>query len=327
MSLIQLSLSSLLLVSLLTRPYPSHGLLRLTMCSSRVVLTTAQQERVSDLKLQIFAKSAACDRGFAATPSERRTVLRLVDQLKELSPERFPTRNFAPHNYYPSQPTPLAGTWRLVFTTAYDVLQLSSLPLTIVQGIYQQIQPDGDVANVIDFAPRFQTLFPQQLTGNGTTIRAKVSILGRARGERRVGLTFNAVELKPLVLFSSSAAAALAPKLRINLPGRENAAIPRSIPTRIDDSLRSSTFTLPEAVNSTVTRMSTSFSNLYSSVPRLEPLLRNLTALVAGAYGANKNAAYSSPGFFDVLYLDDDTLIIQQNEPGGIFVSVRVPSL
>ena len=320
--------SLLLLLTLLSHPGPTQGLLRLhMMCSSRIVLTTAQQEKVSDLKLQIFARSAACDRGFAATPPERRVILRLVDKLKELSPERFPTRNFAPHNYYPSQPTPLAGTWRLVFTTAYDVLQLSSLPLTIVQGIYQQIQPDGAVANVIDFAPRFQTLFPQQLMGNGTTIRAKVSILGRARGESRVGLTFNSVELKPLVLFSSPVAASFVPRLSINLPGRENAEIPRRIPVRVEAPLRPSSFTLPEAVNSTMTRMSSSFSNLYTAVPRLEPFLQNLTTLVAGAYGANKNAAFSSPGFFDVLYIDDDTLVIQQNEPGGIFISIRVPSL
>ena len=29
------------------------------------------------------------------------------------------------------------------------------------------------------------------------------------------------------------------------------------------------------------------------------------------------------PGYFDVLYLDEDCLIISQNAPGGIFVNVR----
>ena len=32
----------------------------------------------------------------------------------------------------------------------------------------------------------------------------------------------------------------------------------------------------------------------------------------------------NSPGFFDVVYLDDDMLIIQQNAPGGYFVSIKV---
>ena len=35
----------------------------------------------------------------------------------------------------------------------------------------------------------------------------------------------------------------------------------------------------------------------------------------------------TTPGFFDVLYLDDDMLIIQQNEPGGIFISTRAVSM
>ena len=32
----------------------------------------------------------------------------------------------------------------------------------------------------------------------------------------------------------------------------------------------------------------------------------------------------SAPGYFDVAYLDEDMLIIQQNAPGGYFVSVKV---
>ena len=35
------------------------------------------------------------------------------------------------------------------------------------------------------------------------------------------------------------------------------------------------------------------------------------------------NESDEGPGYFDVQYLDEDTLIISQNEPGGIFVSVR----
>mmetsp|Transcript_2445 Transcript_2445/g.3655 ORF Transcript_2445/g.3655 Transcript_2445/m.3655 type:complete len:288 (+) Transcript_2445:62-925(+) len=43
---------------------------------------------------------------------------------------------------------------------------------------------------------------------------------------------------------------------------------------------------------------------------------------IAGASFAGEDG----PGYFDVVYLDDDMLIINQNEPGGTFVSVRVPS-
>lgn len=34
-----------------------------------------------------------------------------------------------------------------------------------------------------------------------------------------------------------------------------------------------------------------------------------------------------SPGYFDVVYLDDDLLIIQQSQPGGLFALVRVDSI
>jgi len=37
----------------------------------------------------------------------------------------------------------------------------------------------------------------------------------------------------------------------------------------------------------------------------------------------NKNSFGQSSGYFRVLYLDSECLIIQQNQPGGIFVSVR----
>jgi hypothetical protein len=29
-------------------------------------------------------------------------------------------------------------------------------------------------------------------------------------------------------------------------------------------------------------------------------------------------------GYFDVVYLDDDLLVIKQNQPGGMFISSRV---
>ena len=34
--------------------------------------------------------------------------------------------------------------------------------------------------------------------------------------------------------------------------------------------------------------------------------------------------AESSPGYFDVLFRDDEMVVIRQNSPGGIFVLVKV---
>ena len=39
--------------------------------------------------------------------------------------------------------------------------------------------------------------------------------------------------------------------------------------------------------------------------------------------GAGSDTSDTDPGFFDILYLDADCLIIRQNAPGGIFVNVR----
>lgn len=55
----------------------------------------------------------------------------------------------------------------------------------------------------------------------------------------------------------------------------------------------------------------------------LPPLNFNLPRIkVSDLPGVDPN---NSPGYFDVIYLDEDMLIIQQNAPGGIFVSIRVP--
>lgn len=39
--------------------------------------------------------------------------------------------------------------------------------------------------------------------------------------------------------------------------------------------------------------------------------------------GKNGESNDNTPGFFDILYLDEDILVIQQNQPGGIFISTR----
>ena len=55
----------------------------------------------------------------------------------------------------------------------------------------------------------------------------------------------------------------------------------------------------------------------------LPPVGFNFPQLSLFGLGAESKASEDTPGFFDVLYLDDDCLIISQNEPGGIFISTR----
>jgi len=55
------------------------------------------------------------------------------------------------------------------------------------------------------------------------------------------------------------------------------------------------------------------------------PTLSNIPEIVQSTLNIDMNSD-TAPGFFDVLYLDDELLIIRQNDPGGIFVLVKSDS-
>lgn len=227
--------------------------------------STAQQRQ--ELKLKLFALSAACDRGFGAVPSDKAEIERIVMQLKKVSPIKNPTKNLYPLTTSPLDPTPLEGAWRMVYTSALDVLSLAANPLAIVQSVYQCFYRDGSAVNVINLAPRFQALLPSSIVGEGSTVRLKVMTKAFARNESRIGLSFRRVEVKPMKLFNRDVTTLLPP--------------------------------------------------LGATLPQ--------TTLFGAAEDIGLLYEKNSPGYFDVLYLDEDCLIIQQAQPGGIFVSIRSP--
>jgi len=215
----------------------------------------------------LFSISASCDRGFASSREDRKMVDLLVEKLKELNPTVNANINLYPNNNVNNSITvdvPLEGVWKLVYTSAFDVLSLSANPFFTIQGIYQVIQQDGNSTNVIDIAPRLQSLLPSSISLD-SNIRLKVYTTASARPiNNRVGLTFRKVEVKPVSLLGMSL----------------------SLPSFVAN--------LPQA---------TLFgSNINNN----------------GILGTNEG-----PGYFDVLYLDDDCLIIKQNAPGGIFISIK----
>ena len=223
------------------------------------------------LKSKLFAKSAACDRGFGASTKDREDIAAIVALLSKLSPEVAPTRGITP--FRATNPSdlqmalasdaPVVGAWQMVYTTAFDVLSLAASPLTLLQGIYQVIYANGTSVNVIDLAPRFQAILPVQLQtdrGLTSTLRARVFTTAKARSDDRIGLTFKRV------------AVSAAKFLNFNV----------------------------------------------SKFPKF-----GVTFPTASRVGAGDKASDTDPGFFDILYVDDDCLIIQQNAPGGIFVNIR----
>lgn len=52
-------------------------------------------------------------------------------------------------------------------------------------------------------------------------------------------------------------------------------------------------------------------------------LLPQLSAPLPRLPGAGGADSDDSPAYFDIVYLDIDTLIIRQNDPGGVFVAIR----
>ena len=223
----------------------------------------------AQLKSRLFAKSAACDRGFGASTRDREEIAAIVAKLTALTPIKVPTRGLFPYRAtegdeaHSTVVAPVEGVWQMVYTTAFDVLSLAASPVTLLQGVYQVISADGESINVIDLAPRIQAILPVQLQsekGLTSTFRLKVSTAAKARTDTRIGLTFKKV------------AGSTAKFLNFDV----------------------------------------------SKFPKFGVSFPTSTKIGAGA-----DASDTDPSFFDVLYLDDDCLIIDQNAPGGIFVSIR----
>jgi len=223
-------------------------------------------KRREDLKKSLYSKCAECDRGFSSIPSDRIAIDSIINELKTLSPEGNPTRKFFPDNNDTSASAPLDGAWKLIYTTAFDVLILGVNPFSITQSIYQVINSTGSAINVINVAPRLQAFLPQQLVGTGSTLRLKVYIDAKRKSDDEISLRFKSTEIKPITLLGNKIN--FLPSLKLLLPQRILGG----------DAWKSSD---------------------------------------------NKNSFGQSSGYFRVLYLDSECLIIQQNQPGGIFVSVR----
>lgn len=91
------------------------------------------------LKQQLFWKSASCDRGFGASSKERESILGIIRNLQTLAPNLSPTAGLFPDNSLSStfESAPIEGVWKMVYTSALDVLSLAANPVSQLQGIYQ----------------------------------------------------------------------------------------------------------------------------------------------------------------------------------------------
>lgn len=241
--------------------------------------------RIQTIKSKILSTCAACDRGFGASSSDRNLVTTLMDQLIATNPPQNPTRGLYPLNSsFSSEIAPLQGVWRLCYTDASDVLSLAASPLTLLQGIYQVIDAQGNSVNVIDLTSRIVPLLPVPIAKSlESVLRLKVFTSAKTRSATRVGLRFMSIKVQPLSLLGQSLPSTVA----------FEAALPQKFLYEVLDKVAAAFGKRQDANN--------------SAAPQSD---ENLNAL----------------GYFDVLYLDDDMLIIKQNQPGGVFISSRMDS-
>lgn len=229
-------------------------------------------ESANSLKTRIFAACAASDRGFAASTADRAEIEALLEEISPLSPIEEPARGILEG----ADDAPLKACWRLVYTSASDVSNLSANPIAAPGGIYQDARNLPVIMNVIDTKPRaLDNLPPAAAAAVATATRLNVQTRARPRGPSRVGLSFESIEVEPLQLLGMDLPSWL-PPLKVDLP----------------------------------------------------QLGLDLQRQVFGVSAdEDPRDSASNPAFFDIMYLDDDFLVIKQGSPGGMFAAIKVNDL
>lgn len=148
----------------------------------------------AETKAKLLALCASYDRGFGASPRARMQVEELVKELESMNPTPMGANKGIDGD---GGPAPLEGIWRMVWTTALDVLNLAASPVATPGAIYQDIKPPI-ATNIIDFIPRVQSLLPTSFPTSLVRAEVKTRASVRNNNSNRVGLNFEAVKLVPI---------------------------------------------------------------------------------------------------------------------------------
>lgn len=153
-----------------------------------------------DLKRRLYQLGASFDRGFGATPRARDEADDIISQLAEVNPTEFASRGIDGGGGWDEE-VPLKAAWRMVWTTAFDVVSLGASPFAAPSAIYQDIRDPPVATNIIDFIPRAQTFLPASISPP-SLLRAEVTTRASSRKgmPNRVGLIFESVKLQPIEL-------------------------------------------------------------------------------------------------------------------------------
>mmetsp|Transcript_15345 Transcript_15345/g.22863 ORF Transcript_15345/g.22863 Transcript_15345/m.22863 type:complete len:321 (-) Transcript_15345:124-1086(-) len=159
----------------------------------------SNDETSSQLKSKLYQLAASYDRGFAATPKARTEANEIIEQLAAVNPTENAARGIDGNDY--SDDVPLKAIWRMVWTSAFDVVSLGASPIAAPSAIYQVITDPPIATNIIDFIPRAQSFFPSSSVPS-SLLRAEVTTRASSRrgAADRVGLAFEGVKLQPIEL-------------------------------------------------------------------------------------------------------------------------------
>ena len=156
----------------------------------------------NNLKKQLYKLSASYDRGFGATPNARDEAEDIISQLAAVNPTHNPARGIDGDGTAGEDDIPLKGIWRMIWTSAYDVVSLGASPISTTSAIYQDISNPPFATNIIDFIPKTQSILPSSLSPP-SLLRAEVATRASSRNvstNDRVGLIFEGLKLKPIEL-------------------------------------------------------------------------------------------------------------------------------
>ena len=163
--------------------------------------TQGSSAEATELKTRLLKLAASYDRGFATNPRASSEANDVIAQLQAMNPTSNANRGLEGYDSV----TPLKAIWRLIWTSALDVVSLGANPIAAPSAIYQDIREPPTAVNIIDFIPRVQTLFPQSIAPS-TLVRAEVTTRAseRSSNPNRVGLVFEGVKLQPIELLGQS---------------------------------------------------------------------------------------------------------------------------
>ena len=150
-------------------------------------------------KKSLFKLCTGLNRGLNAREDENRAAVALVESLEQLCPPK--DDGMVMMRPADGGAAPIGGEWKLIYTTALDVLTVGLTPGVEVGQIYQNISPDlTEVVNIIELQPSLAAL--NGVLGSSLTtftVRAKATV----EGIDRLRIAFQDVSVQAETLFGT----------------------------------------------------------------------------------------------------------------------------